>query len=66
MRTWCVGCAEEIECLTVEQALMLTDLSAREVFRLAEAKGIHFCETDEGHLLICPNSVASFVRFPNP
>jgi hypothetical protein len=59
---WCDACAEEIECLTVEQAVTLTGLSARKIFRLVEAEGIHFCETEAGRLFICPNSIASFVR----
>jgi len=62
LRSWCGGCAEEIECLTVEQAVLLTGLRAREVFRLVEADGIHFGETDEGQLFLCPNSVAPLVR----
>jgi len=61
VRAWCGGCGEEIECLTVEQAVTLTGLSARKVFRLVEAEGIHFCETEAGHLFICPNSVALLV-----
>ena len=63
VRAWCGGCGEEIECLTVEQAVTLTGLSARKVFRLVEAEGIHFCETETGHLFICPTSVASLVQF---
>ena len=59
VRAWCGSCGEEIECLTVEQTVMLTGLSAREVFRLVEAEGIHFSETDAGNLFICPNSVSS-------
>lgn len=63
VRAWCGGCGEEIECLTIEQAVTLTGLSARNVFRLVEAEGIHSCETVAGQLFICPNSVASFVQF---
>jgi hypothetical protein len=61
VRAWCGACGEEIECLTVEQAVTLTGLSAREIFRLVEAEGIHSCETAAGHLLVCPNSVARFL-----
>lgn len=59
VHAWCGGCGEEIECLTVEQTVALTGLSARAVFRLVEAEGIHFSETDGGNLFICPNSVSS-------
>jgi len=62
VRAWCGGCGEEIECLTVEQTVRLTGLGARQIFRMVEAAEIHFCEMTNGHLLICPNSAASFVR----
>ena len=62
VRAWCADCAGEIECLTVEQVVTLTGLSARKVFRLVEAEGIHFRETDDGRLLVCPNSVALMIR----
>ena len=62
VRAWCGDCAEEIQCLTIEQAVRLTGLSARRLFRLVEAEGIHFSETEDGRLFICPNSVAPLVR----
>ena len=62
VRAWCGACGEEIECLTVDQTVTLTGLSAREVFRLVEADGIHFSETAGGSLFICPRSVSSLVR----
>ena len=58
VRAWCTPCSQQIECLTVEQALTLTGLSARRLFRLVEAEGIHFSETDDGRLFFCPNSIA--------
>lgn len=60
-QTYCEKCDQGIRCLTVDQTVTVTGLSARKVFRLVEAEEIHYCETDEGHLFICPNSVASFV-----
>lgn len=63
VRAWCGECGADIECLTVDQTVTLTGLSARKVFRLVETERIHFCETEAGQLFICPNSAASFVQF---
>ena len=62
VHVWCHGCDQEIECLTVEQAVTLTGLSARRLFRMVETEGIHFSETGDGQLLVCPNSIAVFTR----
>ena len=40
--------------LRPEEAAALAGLTAREVYRLAEAGSIHFAETADGLLLICP------------
>jgi hypothetical protein len=61
-QAYCEKCDRGIRCLTVDQTVSVTDLSARTIFRLVEAGDLHSIETDEGHLLICPNSVALFVH----
>lgn len=61
LRAYCEKCDREISCLTVDQTVSLTGLGARTIFRLVEAGELHSQETDEGHLLLCPNSVALFV-----
>ena len=60
-QTYCEKCDQKVRCLTVDQTVRLTGLGARAIFRLAEAGELHSHETDEGHLLLCPNSVALFV-----
>lgn len=61
-QTYCEKCDQKVRCLTVDQTVKVTGLGARTIFRLVEAGELHSYETDEGHLLLCPNSVALFVR----
>jgi tRNA A22 N-methylase len=61
-RTYCQECDREITCLTLNQAVTVTGLGARAIFRLVEAGELHGHETEEGHLLLCPNSVALFIH----
>jgi hypothetical protein len=37
------------------EAALLAGLSARAVYRLAEAGRVHFAETADGLLLVCPS-----------
>jgi hypothetical protein len=43
--------------ITPSEAVMLTHVSARTIYRWVEAEKIHFAETSEGLLLICLNSL---------
>jgi tRNA A22 N-methylase len=61
-QTHCEKCDQQVRCLTVEQTVDVTGLGARTIFRLVEAGELHSYETALGHLLLCPNSVALFVR----
>jgi hypothetical protein len=61
-QTYCEGCDQQVGCLTVDQTVQVTGFGARVVFRMVEAGELHCFETDEGHLLLCPNSVALFVH----
>jgi hypothetical protein len=60
--TFCEKCDRQVRCLTLDQTVNVTGLGARTIFRLVEAGELHCYETDEGHLLLCPNSVALFVH----
>jgi predicted DNA-binding transcriptional regulator AlpA len=59
---YCEKCNQEVRCLTLDQTVKVTGLGARTIFRLVEAGVLHSDETDNDHLLLCPNSVALFVR----
>lgn len=62
LRVFCAACDEEITSLTMEQAVRITGMAARKIFLLVEAGEVHGYETEEGFLLLCPNSIASFVH----
>jgi len=40
-----------------DEAVMLAHVSARTIYRWVEAEQLHFTETPEGCLLVCPNSL---------
>ena len=62
LEAYCDRCELKVCFLTVEQAVRATGLGARTIFRLVEGGVLHPHETDDGHLLLCPNSVALFVH----
>jgi len=55
---FCGRCGCETELLTLDQAVSISGISPREIFRLADANSIHAIETDTKHLLICLASMA--------
>ena len=59
---YCEKCDQAMSSLTVDQAVKVTGLGARTIFRLVEAGELHAFETEEGYLLLCPNSVALFIH----
>lgn len=61
-QAYCEKCDQAIPFLTVDQTVNVTGLGARTIFRLVEAGQLHALETEEGYLILCPNSVAFFVR----
>ena len=54
---WCAGCGARVRMVTAGEAARLSGLSAREIFRRVEAATLHFTETNEGELLVCPDSL---------
>ena len=56
---WCPGCGAETRMVTPEAAAILCRVHALTVYRWVEAGVVHFAETDEGLLLICPNSLTA-------
>jgi tRNA A22 N-methylase len=61
-QAYCERCDQGVMFLTVDQTVNVTGLGARTIFRLVEAGQLHALETEEGYLILCPNSVALFVR----
>jgi hypothetical protein len=58
----CAGCNAETVWLTPEQAVIVTGLSAREIFRRVESGDLHFKETQDGFLFICAKSLTEEIR----
>lgn len=58
LRGFCSGCGREEELLTLDQAVSISGIGAKELFWLAESGRIHAIETDTKHLLICIASIA--------
>ena len=57
--SWCDDCARNVSWLTPDQFVALNGLSLRELFRRIEAGVVHFSESSNGSLLICPDSTNS-------
>jgi excisionase family DNA binding protein len=55
---WCAACASRVEMVTVDEAARSARARARTIYRLVEAGRLHFTETPEGRLFICPNSLS--------
>lgn len=55
--SWCAPCGKHIEALTTDEAALLARVSARTIFRWVESGRVHYAETPEGLLLICPHSI---------
>ena len=52
-RRFCPQCQTEQIFVSAEQATYLTNLTARQLFRLVEIGEVHFFETEEGFLFVC-------------
>lgn len=56
--SWCAPCGRQVEALTTDEAAVLAGVTSRTIFSWVEAGSVHYTETPEGLLLICPNSIA--------
>ena len=54
---WCRECSRYVEMLSIDEATIFARVNSRTIFRWAESGVVHSCETPEGLLLICPNSL---------
>ena len=54
---WCRECGRKVQMLTPDQAATIANVSSRTIYRRVEAGEMHYLETAEGFLLICPNSI---------
>ncbi|HXI88611.1 MAG TPA: hypothetical protein VNO24_01235 [Blastocatellia bacterium] len=50
----CHECSEPVALITLDEAVKISGLNSRAVYRLIEEDQIHFTETQDGLGLICP------------
>ena len=58
---WCPHCLSPTLLVTAEQAARLASVSARAIYRWVESEQVHYLETSEGELLVCPNSLPTTI-----
>jgi hypothetical protein len=56
-RALCAECGKRAIMVTLEEAVALVGVSSRAIHRWAESGQIHFKETAEGFLLVCPDAL---------
>ena len=61
-RILCPECSGAAALLTVEEAVKISAISSRAIFRLIEEGEVHFTETVDGLTLICPTTLLAKVE----
>ena len=61
---WCEGCGARARMVMPDEAARLADLTARTIYRLVEARRLHFLESSEAGLLVCLESLKQTVQDP--
>jgi hypothetical protein len=56
---WCGACAAHVKLIGLEEAAAMAGVSQRTIFRWAEAREIHFTESEDGKVRFCLNSISS-------
>jgi predicted DNA-binding transcriptional regulator AlpA len=56
---YCPDCSGRVELINLNEAVRISGLSSRSVYRLIERGQIHFTETADGVGLICPATLPS-------
>lgn len=54
---FCEKCEAESEFITIDDAVLFSGLTTREIVRRVEINEIHFLETVGGHLFVCQTSL---------
>jgi hypothetical protein len=55
-RRWCSYCGLTVEMLSADEAALQAQVNTRTIFHWAESGELHSTESEDGLLLICPNS----------
>ena len=56
---FCQNCQARVPFLTVDEAALIRQTTARQIFRLVEKQTIHFEEIENGSLLVCFASLSN-------
>ncbi len=64
VEAWCDCCRAKRSMVAIDEAVVITGLTQRALFRLADAAEIHFTETEVGRTLFCIGSLNQ-LRTPN-
>ena len=56
-RLFCATCLSPTPLIAPDEAAVLAGVSTRTIYRWVEAEQLHYSETPEGRLLVCPNSL---------
>jgi hypothetical protein len=54
---WCLSCADHVRPLTTDEAAIQAHVTSLTIFHWVESETLHYIESPEGLLLICPNSL---------
>ena len=54
---WCAGCGAEVGMVSVDGAARETGVSELGIYKLVEARALHFSEDADGRVLICLDSL---------
>lgn len=61
-RVFCPECLEPVAMVTLDEAVQVSGISSRTVYRFIEEGQIHFSETTDRIALICPATLLKRVR----
>jgi hypothetical protein len=62
-RVLCKACSGAVSLVSLDEAVKISGLSARAIYRLIEQGSIHFEDTAEGNGLICPITLLESSRY---
>ena len=54
---WCMSCADHVRPLSTDEAALQARVTSLTIFHWVESERLHYIESSEGLLLICPNSL---------
>lgn len=54
---WCLSCADHVRPLSTDEAAIQAHVSSLTIFHWVESERLHYIESPDGLLLICPNSL---------